>query len=161
ATKILADHDTSLYQRGRKLVTIILKPATEHPLYRMELPPAPVIEVLDEAVLRLQLTEFARIIKMEETRDGIEEVPAHPTPWLVSGLARYGSWEGIRDLRAVVSTPTLLPDGSVLQQAGYHQESGLFMAADGEYPTIPSSPTIEDARRSLAALLVPVHDFPF
>ena len=56
-------------------------------------------------------------------------------------LQRKGR-RNLRPLRAVISTPTLRPDGSILDQPGYDAETALFYDPCGlKYPTVPDSPS--------------------
>jgi hypothetical protein len=63
----------------------------------------------------------------------------------------------------VITTPTLLEDGSVLQRPGYYAESGLLFVAepDAGFPELPEQMTQALAERARDALLEVVCDFPF
>jgi hypothetical protein len=60
-----------------------------------------------------------------------------------------------------VRCPTLRPDGTVIQNPGYDQRTGLLFAPDGKYPPIPEEPTRDDAIGAATHLLDVVCDFPF
>jgi len=65
-------------------------------------------------------------------------------------------------LRGVINAPTLRADGSILDSPGYDQDSGLMFEPNAvEFPQIPHRPTRADAKAALAALSMPIRDFPF
>lgn len=68
----------------------------------------------------------------------------------------------LRRLRAVVSAPTLRPDGSILDQPGYDAETRLFYDPCGvEYPEIPANPSAQQTKDALDLLISPIRLFPF
>ena len=85
----------------------------------------------------------------------------HPPDWIVKAIDARGQWVGIRRLEAIVETPILLADGSVLQTPGYDSQSGIVFQPQCKFPTIPERPTHADAAEAVAALLEVIEDFPF
>jgi hypothetical protein len=155
AVRALAAADRGLYQRGGMLVRVTRpvrpegSPSADAARQRVErLPPAD---------LRTRLT---RHVRFQERKDG-QLVESHPPRWLVEGVEALGTWPGIRPLEAVVGSPVLMPDGSVLQTPGYHARSGLLYDPDGPYPAVPERPTQADALKARDALLEIFEDFPF
>jgi hypothetical protein len=65
-------------------------------------------------------------------------------------------------LLATVETPTLRPDGSILQEYGYDKASGLFFDNGGvTFPPVELYPTRDQALAALAILRDPLQDFNF
>lgn len=65
-------------------------------------------------------------------------------------------------LRALISTPTLRADGSILDKPGYDAKTGLYLDPKGvDYGDIPDSPTWEDATAALGLLKDILSTFPF
>jgi hypothetical protein len=65
-------------------------------------------------------------------------------------------------LTGVVTAPTLRPDGSIIDQAGYDRRTGLLFDPQGvEFPPIPDRPTLDDAERGLTVLNDLIDTFPF
>lgn len=64
-------------------------------------------------------------------------------------------------LRALTNHPTIRPDGSVLQEPGFDEATGLFYEPNVDFPEIPLSPTIEEAKEALARLKDVVRGFEF
>jgi hypothetical protein len=84
-----------------------------------------------------------------------------PEKIAIAYLQRRGRRK-LRRLRGVISTPTLRPDGSILDQAGYDEETGLFYDPCGvEYPPLAEKPSFEDAVAALARLREPIALFPY
>ncbi len=80
-------------------------------------------------------------------------------------LARHysarGTW-GLRVLRGIVEAPTLRPDGSILSEPGYDPATGIFLDTGGAtFPSVPDSPSRDDALAALAVLKDVIKDFPF
>jgi hypothetical protein len=122
---------------------------------------APRIVPLELPTLAEQLSTAADFVKIDYA-DG-EEVttPIHAPRWVVETLAARGQWPGIKPLIGVVETPTLRPDGTIISEPGYDEETGLFLAPSIKFPPCPENPSLTDARQAAAELLEVVCDFPF
>lgn len=69
---------------------------------------------------------------------------------------------GFRPLTSVIRTPTLRPDGSILEQPGYDSATGLYYLPDDvSYAPIAQEPTRAKALAALRFLGEPLQDFPF
>jgi hypothetical protein len=157
AIQALARCDPGIYQKGNLLVRLnVVKRAPKCPGVKFS--NLPTAEIIPEPNLRTRLTKYCNIVSIESDRS---VKPSHPPKWLVSGVAASGDYPGIRVLEGVTTSPILLPDGSILQQRGYHADSGLLYLPDQEFPPIPENPSRADALAALAVLLDLVSDFPF
>jgi hypothetical protein len=156
----LAELDAGLYQRGGLLAQVVRDPRPAHGPLR-SLSAGPRITTVPPANLRTRITRHVRLFAYHETKEGPEPRPAHPPPWLVDGVHAAGRWPGVRPLEAVSETPVLRPDGTVLQQPGYDEGTGVLYEPYGEFPAVPEAPTKDDARRAVRRLLEVVCDFPF
>lgn len=67
----------------------------------------------------------------------------------------------LKTLLATIETPTLRPDGSILQTPGYDEATGLYFDSALTFPTINSNPSKDDAVAALAEIGEVVKDFPF
>lgn len=113
------------------------------------------------------------------------------TPWLIETLTRVAHWERwdkriedfrrincpeqvaatylarrydwrLPNLKAVISAPTLRPDGTILQSPGYDAGMQTFYDPLGvEFPDIPETPTREQAEAALVKLRRALGTFPF
>jgi hypothetical protein len=78
--------------------------------------------------------------------------------------ARTGEFTpNLRKLHSVTHTPTIRPDGSILDQPGYDAETGLlYMPEPGlDVPVIPDEPTREEVTAAVDLILEPIAEFPF
>jgi putative DNA primase/helicase len=76
-------------------------------------------------------------------------------------LSRRGHWQLPR-LWSAISSPTLRPDGTVLQEPGYDAATQSWYDPCGiEFPKIPESPTREDAEAALKKFSKAFDSFPF
>lgn len=90
------------------------------------------------------------------------EDPADPPPALVKQILALGERRKLKPLDAVVTGPTLRPDGSVLDQPGYDAATRLLFDPMGaEVPEVPMHPTEAQARAALDALMGPFNTFPY
>lgn len=148
-------NDPLLFARGPSLCRVIreVQPpkGSVFPPNSLRVSPAPT------AHLRDRLTKFARLLR----KSGRRVEPVNPPPWLPAAIQARGSWDGIRPLVAVVESPILRPDGTVLDQPGYDDETGLLYMPTATFPIIPASPTFADAQVALDALREVIVDFPF
>lgn len=76
-------------------------------------------------------------------------------------LARAG--EDFPVLTSITTVPFILRDGEIVSEPGYHQESGVFLQADGRLDrvVIPAVVEIEDARAAADLLQDLLVEFPF
>ena len=156
-TALVADPKSGIFVRARMLVRV-LRDGTRA---RAGVRPSrgqPVIAPLTKAALRDQLDRSASWWR-EGIRGG-EPSPALPPPWVVDSLLERGEWSFPR-LQSVVETPTVRPDGTILDRPGYDEDTGLLYEPSAEFPPMPQSPTLADARLAAESLLDPFRDFPF
>ena len=85
----------------------------------------------------------------------------HPPEWVVKAVDARGKWPGVQRLEAVVESPVLRADGTVLQKPGYDAETGIFFQPQCQFPSIPAKPSHDDAVHARDQLLEVVEDFPF
>lgn len=150
--------DPDLYQRGGILVRVIRDRQPTDGILRCE--GSATIKAMPAANLRERMTRHATFSKLD--RKG-EEVAAHPAAWLVSAVDARAEWDGIRHLMGVSDAPILRSDGSVWQQVGYDERTGvLFKPTTGaKFPSIHPEVNLDDADAALTMLLDVVCDFPF
>jgi hypothetical protein len=133
----------------------------------------PIIEPLSEGHIRghhlSRSADYYRL-KVEKTTDpetqekGVNVTRVHVSPprEVVEGVLKMGTWN-LPALNAVVTAPTLRPDGTILSTPGYDPSTRLlYLRPDGlTVPAIPDHPTQADAQARLAQLCDLVADFPF
>lgn len=143
--------DGSIYQRGGALVHVVTP--TPSPGERS----VPLIRDLPIATLRVRLAQVARWIKWNGKVFARVAVPESIT----QAIHSRGQWDDVRPLTGVLTAPTLRPDGSVLQVAGYDVATALLLWPSEAFIEVPERPSREDARGAADAILDLVVDFPF
>src|SRR5262249_15827703 len=66
-----------------------------------------------------------------------------------------------KTLLATIETPTLRADGSVLQEPGYDEATGLYFDSTQTFPAISNKPSKDDAVAALRQIKDVLKDFPF
>ncbi|MCG8612019.1 MAG: hypothetical protein MI864_15950 [Pseudomonadales bacterium] len=67
----------------------------------------------------------------------------------------------LKPLEAVISAPVVMPDGTLINKSGYHEQSRLFLDTQQSLPNIAETPTIEQVREAVKYLWQPFSQFPF
>lgn len=151
--------DPNLFQRNDKLVHVTRVTEQEAREFPALVAGSPKIHEMGAPTLGERLTRFARWEKYDKRAK--DYIPAEPTRDIVLGVLARAKWPGIRPLEGVLETPSLRPDGSVLDRAGYDYPTGYLYEPSMAFPRIPAAPTREDATAALAELLDVFVDFPF
>lgn len=164
AIKALSDPEAApeVYQRGNLLVRTLRTPKAGKQS-RIDRPEGtPRIAVVPGAFIRELLTRVADILKPAANKKGeIELIPAHPPDYTISAILSRGHYPAIRGLEAVVETPTIRPDGTILDTPGWDAETGLLYVPNADFPPIPQTPSRGLARVAADNLLDLVGNFPF
>ncbi|WP_051386070.1 hypothetical protein [Actinokineospora inagensis] len=85
-----------------------------------------------------------------------------PKATTLSAVLSHRHWSGVPPLLGVIGSPVLRPDGTLVQEPGYDQATGLYYAPATTIPPIPTRPTpadVDDAASFVLDRLV--CDFPF
>lgn len=165
---LLAASDLGIYQRGGVLVHVgtveasrkirgVRREAAAPVIVPLRIPA--LVEKLDRAAKWVRFVK-AKPDEMPDTKDGLKKVDARPDQDVARGLEARASWP-LPYLAGVIQTPTLRPDGTILDRPGYDTETGLLYVPNATYPTIPAEPSREDAVRALEILREPLAEFPF
>jgi hypothetical protein len=160
AAILALDRDPELYQRDGELVRIVRADVADPK--RGIVAGTPQIRRVEYPTMLETLSRCIEFFALVQREDGSFGPSARKPPKDVAAavLAR-GQWPGIRPLSLVTETPSLRPDGSVLDRPGYDASTAIVYLPDQEYPAIPKAPTQPDAMRALLSLLELFADFPF
>lgn len=154
---LVADAAGLLYQRGGTLVHIVRDGAKE--IKGLTRPPgAPVICVMETARLTELVSSAARWMKYDARSE--EDKPCLPPSWVAPTLLARGAW-GFPYLEAVVESPCLRPDGTVLDRPGYDAATGILYEPQLAYPPVPPLPTEDEVTDACRTLMEPLEEFPF
>jgi hypothetical protein len=117
---------------------------------------------LNENSLRYWLGGLVQFYRLVTANGHQVEVLEDPSDKLFKMILSSGIPRNFKRLNAVISAPTLRPDGTPLDAPGYDQKTGLLLQVDQEFDiTVPRCPTEEQARKALQKLWYPFERFPF
>jgi hypothetical protein len=163
--------DDNIYQREKKLVYITRVSKDQSTAS------APV--VTDDGKVHYQLVEGTpqicemaiptvreRLTDVVIFKKWVEKHQAYtkilPTDEIVSAVHKRGQWNGIRSLVGVVETPTMRPDGSIVQNPGYDTFTHyLYMPSEKFTEVKDEMCTQANARFYLNLLTEAFVDFPY
>jgi hypothetical protein len=127
----------------------------------------PLLTQMGIAEVKEVLTHAANFYRLRKLPDvGYEKVPVSPPKELAEQILARQTQEPYLPfpaLSAIVETPVIRPDGSILDQPGYDRATKLYYAPhDGmEACKVPLHPTQEEREAALALLLSAVGEFPY
>lgn len=120
------------------------------------------LHALDEHGLRYEAGRMTQFWGWRKTQHGalVEEL-TDPPPNVCKNVLSLGTRRDLKPLDAVITAPTLRPDGSVLAAPGYDESTRLLFDTDDLPAAVPSHPSASDAAAALDFLWRPFRDFPF
>jgi putative DNA primase/helicase len=154
AMRLLADTGAQIFQRGG----VLMRPVPE-PSFDSEGKPVKVISLvrLDEGALQLILMQRLRWLR--RTEGGTKPVNPVNTDVAPLILKARGAWP-FPPVSGLLTSPTLCPDGSLLNKEGYDPVTGLLL-----YNSMPISvklkPSVTDAEAALKLLKGLLVEVPF
>jgi putative DNA primase/helicase len=160
AEQELIDAALPIFQYGDRLVRVARGPIIAAEGHRS-------IEIMGERTIELTIpylrAVLSRIIDFRKyDARSKEDHSVNCPPDIAEGiLHRTGEWN-LPVLTGIVATPVIRPDDTIIDQAGYDQATGLYLApGQAVFPSIDPNPSREDALQALADLAHPLRDFPF
>ncbi len=84
-----------------------------------------------------------------------------PPVAICRSITALGAQRNLKKLTSVITAPTLRPNGTLLNAAGYDESTGLLFDPPETLPAIPLFPTCQQAKEALGFLWNPFQDFPF
>ena len=133
-------HELRTFQRGGALVHIVTDAS---PVADIVMPDnARRIRPLPADAIRERIgaaVDLFSMVKPETARNADPNGPRFGSFVMIHERGQYP--RDVRPLAGVVSSPTLRPDGSIVQTAGYDAATGLMVELSGQWPTVPAQPT--------------------
>ena len=156
---VAARPDLGVYVRGRNLVTVSRDGSSRKKWLRRP-PETPVIVPIEQARMLATLDLAAEWVKWDGRLK--VQVPQRPPDWVAIQILARLQWP-YPYLEAVIETPTLRPDASIIETPGWDEETGLlYEPMPGiKWPPVVNGPTDKDVREAVTSLLDPVLEFPF
>lgn len=125
---------------------------------------APVIRRVVAPYLTERLSLGARFMKRATKGRGAKkqevDVQMQPPSWIATHVLARETWPGLRNLTAVVSSPTIRADGEIVQTPGYDRSSGILYRPRERYRRVADCPSRDDAMAARDRLLEVIDDFP-
>jgi len=117
-----------------------------------------------EPLSLIQLTDMVahHAVRFEKINSRGHRVDIDPPEVIMKPL--HGAHHHIlSDVKGIITSPTMRPDGSLLTEQGYDEQTELwYKSSDNvELPPIPERPTRNDADKALALLNGLLDEFPF
>jgi hypothetical protein len=160
---LLADPESGIYVRSRMLVRVS-RAERQARAWLVTDPDAPFIDQISQAYLRERLDRAANWVSLRKNRADEggewEEIPALVPNWAAETILARGEWS-FPSLMAVMETPTLRPDGTVIEQPGLDVATGILYRPSQAFPPVPREPSKADVVKAVTCLLDPLQDFPF
>jgi hypothetical protein len=155
---IVADN-RGIFRRGQSLVRIVTE--TDRPKHGIIRPQgARIISTISEPALFEILSMAADWVAVKVVEKLERQKRIMPPAWAVKVLLSRGDWRGIPWLEGITTAPTMRPDGTVLDRAGYDAATGLlYDPGDTVFPPLKPRPTQDDARAALTELVEPFNEF--
>lgn len=142
--------DLRVFQYGNQLVQIVSD--SKPPPQCLFDNGAPKLRAIPMPTLTTYLASAARW----ETVDGRGKVRrTTPPDKIVKAVDANVDFQTIRRITGIVSSPMLRPDGTIVSKTGYDTDTGLFLATEGEFPSVMS------ADEAIACFDDILYDFPF
>lgn len=144
-----------IYKRGKKLVRPIIQETDASKGRRTK------VAVLHE-ISEIRMTDYlCQVAYWQRIGFGSEPYLINPPKDVAKTiLNRFGAWN-FHALSGVILTPTLRPDGSILDKIGYDNATHLYLLDKPEMPPVKYEPTKDDALKSLEMLEDIIAGFPF
>jgi putative DNA primase/helicase len=145
----------AFYQRDKSLVRVCLVKAKNADGENIAVPgvtkvtPANLRRALGQSACWKKFNSKGKLIQIDPPKDLVEQIDSMVGEWPFPAIT------------GVISTPTLRPDGSLLDKEGYDEATGLVLLGAPRMPDIPDKPTKDDACRSLKLIDGLLDGFPF
>lgn len=158
ALQVLVQSDSGIYARGTGLFRVVrvndnLSDETCH------IPASLVLVAVEKVWLAEILSKHIHWQKWSSTKDEYVDVGC---PRIVAEtiIARRGDWP-FYQLKAIINTPTLRSDGTIIESTGFDRQSGFLFDSNISFPDVPKMPSKYDAEVALNQLASPLREFPF
>ena len=156
AAKVLIDAKVPFYQRGKALVRPVVRPVQT---FDGKMTSAAQLVEVELPYLRDTLCKNSCWVKFDGRSKKWRDI--HPPVDAAQVLLkRFGDWD-FPEIAGIITTPTLRPDGTILQAAGYDPATQLLLIDPPAMPDIPDRPSRDDALAALNLLNDLLVEFPF
>ncbi len=118
------------------------------------------LDLVTPESLQYELNRRFRFERYDARKEGYKPVDCPRT--VASQFLQKGRWPQLPRLTGISYIPLLCKDGTVINQPGYHEPTGILLQFNpDEFPAIPEILTKEDAIAALNILIDWLKEFPF
>lgn len=79
----------------------------------------------------------------------------------VRAVLECGQWPGVPELVGIIETPSMRPDGTLIQTPGHDAATRFYYEPSERFERVPDEPTHDEARTAFALLDEVYLDFPY
>lgn len=116
----------------------------------------------NEHGLRYQAGGMTQFWHFQTSRTGeVSEVLDNPPAGVCKSVLALQGNRRLKKLNAVITAPTLRPNGTVLSMPGFDEATGLLFDADQPPQMVPDNPSKEQAAEALDQVWSVFEEFPF
>jgi putative DNA primase/helicase len=152
----ILESNIAIYERGMKLVRAISREEQASGARRTLV--AQFVEI-DHAGMRDLLCQAASFVRFNAKTEKWLPINA-PKDVASTILSRAGGWK-CPSVAGLITTPTLRPDGTLLNKPGFDADTRLVLLDSLAMPEIPDQATKQEAIEALSLLDELVAEFPF
>jgi hypothetical protein len=116
---------------------------------------------LDQNSLSYILSGIIQFYRYKTTENGRERILVDPPASICNKILSLHGVRNLKRLVAIITAPTLRPDGSLLSSIGYDESTGLLLDMQELPLPIPENPTKKQAMAALERIWMPFSKFPF
>lgn len=157
---LLGDGGEPIFQQGGLLVRVTRTSDVTVSRGLTRQPGSLVIVAVEEFYLTERLTRSATWLRPDARSHSLRQIDC-PKNIARHLIARVGEWR-TPVLTGIIETPTLRPDGSLLDRPGYDEVTGiLYEPGAAKFPSLSEHPTRGQAESAMAELLEVIKGFPF
>lgn len=158
------EKDPWIFQRAGKLVHLIRETKTVQPDPALGIKVGtvkgtPKIREAPVSLLVDRVSEHARCMRFDSRHERWKHVT--PPKASVQAVAERGQWKHVRPITGIVESPSMRPDGTVIQKPGYDVATGYLYAPNAFFSPVAESPTHSHAVSAYTDLLEPFRQFPY
>ncbi len=122
----------------------------------------PTAAILRKDDLKYELERVVQFAKRTKEKENDRFILLSPPDDVVSDILAYPNLsEKFPALDAITECPFILPDGGIISQTGYDENTRTFLIYRDELPPIPDRPTQADVQRAKEIIEDLFADFPF
>ncbi|HEY9391307.1 MAG TPA: hypothetical protein VIR27_16270, partial [Mycobacteriales bacterium] len=103
--------------------------------------------------LRLSMARHAHCYRIKKSGEDYIETPAGPAATTCRAILTATRWDAVPPLAAIIGSPVIRPDGSILQDPGYDPATWAYYDPRTPIERVPDTPTPADVAEARALIV--------